>query len=159
MRGVTSFLTSSLKKLLFQLTRLVRGVTRVTVCASSAACSFQLTRLVRGVTIPKPYSLQREYKISTHTPRERRDIFRKLPAGWGTAFQLTRLVRGVTSISANTSFFIRISTHTPRERRDAFRNSTAIPEHEFQLTRLVRGVTFRGRGAPRYELYFNSHAS
>ena len=55
----------------FQLTRLVRGVTYAGGQRMETA-SFQLTRLVRGVT----YRLRCftvDVAISTHTPRERRD--------------------------------------------------------------------------------------
>ena len=60
-------------KLIFQLTRLVRGVTYERVHNSPAAYKFQLTRLVRGVT---DESLNRLAILT---------------------FQLTRLVRGVTT--------------------------------------------------------------
>ena len=56
---------------------------------------FQLTRLVRGVTgMSTIYDVK--LFISTHTPRERRDshIFRSSLDY--LIFQLTRLVRGVT---------------------------------------------------------------
>ena len=78
---------------------------------------FQLTRLVRGVTgVGK--RLNRHFGISTHTPRERRDIISNPSLAMKYIFQLTRLVRGVTVDDCEPCYLIAISTHTPRERRD-----------------------------------------
>ena len=57
--------------------------------------------------------------ISTHTPRERRDV---------------------NSINLLLLRFA-ISTHTPRERRDTYSSGLCLSPTAFQLTRLVRGVT------------------
>ena len=63
---------------------------------------FQLTRLMRGVTIRKYGLYLREY-ISTHTPHARRDLVAVSLSGVSMIFQLTRLMRGVTA-----SLYIRI---------------------------------------------------
>ena len=61
---------------LFQLTRLMRGVTADTF--DELACSgFQLTRLMRGVT--EAYDIKCSVvDISTHTPHARRDCISSL---------------------------------------------------------------------------------
>ena len=106
------------EKIKFQLTRLVRGVTRRRCRRRGNILQFQLTRLVRGVTKLR-LTLPLFAIISTHTPRERRDTRRERKRQRKNQFQLTRLVRGVTAPSA--------------------RCKTALT---FQLTRLVRGVTY-----------------
>ena len=58
---------------LFQLTRLMRGVTRQGTAAAERSARFQLTRLMRGVTVFLAFF------------------------GAGRTFQLTRLMRGVTA--------------------------------------------------------------
>ena len=93
MRGVTHFFGNFGLAHLFQLTRLMRGVT-VRKAYITNANKFQLTRLMRGVTFP-PNQEQREMQISTHTPHARRD-------------QRARASRIITEIS----------THTPHARRD-----------------------------------------
>ena len=56
---------------------------------------FQLTRLMRGVTKPK-YFCDASSAISTHTPHARRDRGTFAPLCDMYKFQLTRLMRGVT---------------------------------------------------------------
>ena len=107
-----------LELFVFQLTRLMRGVTQFIDFFLSELSLFQLTRLMRGVTLFDT-TISNGLKISTHTPHARRDstscpfliVFPK--------FQLTRLMRGVTA------------------GRKADQS-----KQKFQLTRLMRGVTF-----------------
>ena len=102
---------------------------------------FQLTRLMRGVTEVKD-RIKHAFKISTHTPHARRDgssSGRPLSnpnfnshascEAWrrcfvwscGTqTFQLTRLMRGVTDMLWDLCRSWSISTHTPHARRDPF---------------------------------------
>ena len=123
---------------IFQLTRLMRGVTESRRFVPPRP-QFQLTRLMRGVT---------------HTTK---NTVKKL------VFQLTRLMRGVTKTSVFICRKVQISTHTPHARRDNEKtaqiessinfNSHASCEawrkleflqrmrQQFQLTRLMRGVT------------------
>ncbi len=118
----------------FQLTRLLRGVTTGSMSLNLQFCKFQLTRLLRGVT---QYSrtTPTAYRISTHTPLARRDTACSIAYSHGNIFQLTRLLRGVTMHCGKLSDQI-----------------------EFQLTRLLRGVTaFRGCFGSLF--HFNSHAS
>ena len=103
--------------IVFQLTRLMRGVTASRRYGYYRRYKFQLTRLMRGVTSG---AKQRrvELKISTHTPHARRDL-RTLRCKNGLErFQLTRLMRGVTC------GFCQV-----------------FLGKKFQLTRLMRGVT------------------
>ena len=78
---------------------------------------FQLTRLMRGVTTDGAQG-HANTPISTHTPHARRDggfpYFDTLVA----SFQLTRLMRGVTYQKIYPWDSFSISTHTPHARRD-----------------------------------------
>ena len=84
----------------------MRGVTS-SVDASEIAFSFQLTRLMRGVTRSNSYQ-QTNMDISTHTPHARRDDLLYLLFCNSCIFQLTRLMRGVTGrkeeVKANEKF-------------------------------------------------------
>ena len=71
MRGVTLLADKSASGKTFQLTRLMRGVTSMPLIFSSSRL-FQLTRLMRGVTHELSFS-DRFSEISTHTPHARRD--------------------------------------------------------------------------------------
>ena len=74
----------------------MRGVT-VRHCAFiRGSALFQLTRLMRGVTAACS-DYDESIAISTHTPHARRDVVKNLTAHHLTKFQLTRLMRGVTS--------------------------------------------------------------
>ena len=85
----------------FQLTRLMRGVTLV-VGGSGSGKTFQLTRLMRGVTIEDIAEVV-GIKISTHTPHARRDE------------------------KADVDFpDVEISTHTPHARRDLLKILTEL---------------------------------
>ena len=99
MRGVTRVRSDILAQSEFQLTRLMRGVTNLNL-ALCRFFEFQLTRLMRGVT-PFLVSLTWCTTISTHTPHARRDSQDVWQTVLGMVFQLTRLMRGVTL-----SFFI-----------------------------------------------------
>ena len=126
---------------------------------------FQLTRLMRGVTTHILLSFNR-LMISTHTPHARRDENLVYLVATTILFQLTRLMRGVTTLSprAPSTYaisthtpharrddrlsrldFLRkfISTHTPHARRDQQSDQSGCNMHLFQLTRLMRGVTER----------------
>ena len=72
----------------------MRGVTAPTHTLDKKI-KFQLTRLMRGVTSPTP-ALRAFLIISTHTPHARRDRVRLCPVCQWRRFQLTRLMRGVT---------------------------------------------------------------
>ena len=58
--------------------------------------AFQLTRLMRGVTKSNKY-VYKDSTISTHTPHARRDRCRGHGRSVSHRFQLTRLMRGVTA--------------------------------------------------------------
>ena len=101
----------------FQLTRLLRGVTRIVSRIFGVREAFQLTRLLRGVTLnandgvtSKAFQLTRLLRGVT-----------KSAAGtsWRSTFQLTRLLRGVTAVNVFHIPKYLISTHTPLARRDA----------------------------------------
>ena len=100
----------------FQLTRLMRGVTKDKNPHVHKFRKFQLTRLMRGVTAGMKYG--NRILISTHTPHARRDLSSDFSTFSPVLFQLTRLMRGVTSTSR-----------------------TWKGDEIFQLTRLMRGVT------------------
>ena len=70
--------------------------------------------------------MQNKRGISTHTPRERRDMWYGSTLDNMIAFQLTRLVRGVTEPAILDNGLDFISTHTPRERRDSAWSLRAI---------------------------------
>ena len=80
---------------LFQLTRLMRGVTCHPNSAIAPKQAFQLTRLMRGVTLPSESLPTVVITISTHTPHARRDMR-----------------------NCDGSHLSDISTHTPHARRD-----------------------------------------
>ena len=145
---------------------------------------FQLTRLMRGVTEVKD-RIKHAFKISTHTPHARRDgssSGRPLSnpnfnshascEAWRSAVDTTsrpttlsthtpharrdrRVRRGVSAeaISTHTPHARRdriatarrqllpISTHTPHARRDGSEQLIVAAAIVFQLTRLMRGVT------------------
>ena len=71
MRGVTLDLQTDAEIRIFQLTRLMRGVTR-TRGNTNKPYRFQLTRLMRGVTNIVDTGMTID-DISTHTPHARRD--------------------------------------------------------------------------------------
>ena len=72
----------------------MRGVTLFVVLSSGSAV-FQLTRLMRGVTEAKDRYIN-AISISTHTPHARRDSGSLTFEKRLKLFQLTRLMRGVT---------------------------------------------------------------
>ena len=72
MRGVTRLVIFIILPPPFQLTRLMRGVTLLRERLCNRVFQFQLTRLMRGVTIAQLCRHLRQ-KISTHTPHARRD--------------------------------------------------------------------------------------
>ena len=73
MRGVTICTWASVSSaLLFQLTRLMRGVTSDMQSENGEWFKFQLTRLMRGVTCGHTETVSL-FGISTHTPHARRD--------------------------------------------------------------------------------------
>ena len=124
----------------FQLTRLVRGVTQGPR-RHSRGLPFQLTRLVRGVT-GFTAVLVVVCDISTHTPRERRDVGCHALSSFARIS--THTPRERRDLIARKLFDIdTISTHTPRERRDFGSLTYHYPHLSFQLTRLVRGVTLQ----------------
>ena len=134
MRGVTRKEKDLTKLRKFQLTRLMRGVTLWTIWKKSSI-KFQLTRLMRGVTglFPLPFFCQFIFQLT----RLMRGVtfLCKLKSG-EPRFQLTRLMRGVTQYKKFARLTLRISTHTPHARRD-------------------NPQTVYGEGY----LHFNSHAS
>ena len=84
------------RKMKFQLTRLMRGVTSPTRAWKGDEI-FQLTRLMRGVTLCEHFNAKL-MNISTHTPHARRDSNLLFLAILAAEFQLTRLMRGVTGV-------------------------------------------------------------
>ena len=104
---------------------------------------FQLTRLMRGVT-PCEYYCTVVLNISTHTPHARRDAYETPPFKCIIISTHTPHARRdiVTSAAPTTSH---ISTHTPHARRDGAISFPKKRKPLFQLTRLMRGVTHVGR--------------
>ena len=101
---------------LFQLTRLMRGVTD----------DIKNTRLADAISTHTPHArrdrteggLIQDCRISTHTPHARRDLAIFARTSSVPSFQLTRLMRGVTYILSISFLSFFISTHTPHARRD-----------------------------------------
>ena len=95
----------------------------VTVCRRvvGKAIEFQLTRLMRGVTRASS-CFRLPFIISTHTPHARRDTTTQTVRQYRAEFQLTRLMRGVTRDLIATIDYVAISTHTPHARRDIIRD-------------------------------------
>ena len=119
---------------------------------------FQLTRLVRGVTKMWRW-IAKWTRISTHTPRERRDSSRRYLWSVGLISTHTPRERRDFAIFCLPPYSPYISTHTPRERRDAELKLLSLNKLAFQLTRLVRGVT-PTRALPNpARLHCNSPAS
>ena len=96
----------------------MRGVTNNTPHRYNVIV-FQLTRLMRGVTL-NAFCASFEPSISTHTPHARRDFFVLFLRNDVFQFQLTRLMRGVTGRLNAARVRSIISTHTPHARRDKF---------------------------------------
>ena len=102
---------------------------------------FQLTRLMRGVTASRRYGYYRRYKFQL--TRLMRGVTSEISCGIlaCAVFQLTRLMRGVTSGAKQRCVELKISTHTPHARRDLRTLRCKNGLERFQLTRLMRGVT------------------
>ena len=116
MRGVTCVRIYLLDKLGFQLTRLMRGVTRFTMHEQRHGNAFQLTRLMRGVTESLLTMLS---SLSFQLTRLMRGVTEKCYSFRGAKkFQLTRLMRGVTHLHICVRENGISSTHTPHARRD-----------------------------------------
>ena len=95
----------------------MRGVTVNPVSPANIE-AFQLTRLMRGVT--RHLNFRNLFlTISTHTPHARRDKTEFFFAFAHSEFQLTCLMRGVTKQVVLLLAYIIISTHTPHARRDS----------------------------------------
>ena len=146
---------------LFQLTRLMRGVTKL-IILMKIKMLFQLTRLMRGVTVGFA-AIDTTSPISTHTPHARRDLnhhdyHEYIAISTHTPHARRDLIvlqcqTDIHPISTHTpharrdhsffhnnySFFI--STHTPHARRDLKKIQRRHILGLFQLTRLMRGVT------------------
>ena len=94
----------------------MRGVT-VSVVLLSDSNLFQLTRLMRGVTTAIPYC-PAQTEISTHTPHARRDFSEYIKTDdFKTISTHTPHARRDKSCFCH-SVKIAISTHTPHARRD-----------------------------------------
>ena len=117
----------------------MRGVTE-TVERNVLQPIFQLTRLMRGVTCINS-EVSYKWRISTHTPHARRDTTTFMLFEPQAEFQLTRLMRGVTGKDTVDKIINAISTHTPHARRDYIHIFFTAKLNQFQLTRLMRGVT------------------
>ena len=118
---------------LFQLTRLMRGVTNKCL-KKPYFFQFQLTRLMRGVTGDENGLC----------------YFEK--------FQLTRLMRGVTAAGMSLNQYCTFQlTRLMRGVTTFIRENKTIKI--FQLTRLMRGVTFGAFYIFIMVINFNSHAS
>ena len=103
----------------FQLTRPARGATDILYSMARNPGTFQLTRPARGATNNSPKTII-WYRISTHTPREGRDVPPPSAVGECSHFNshAPRGARPGKIFSGLKS--IQISTHTPREGRDGF---------------------------------------
>ena len=117
-----------------------RDVVRPAYCHPHGV--FQLTRLMRGVTRSAVIGFYLA-NISTHTPHARRDaitmFFYMILCEISTHTPHAR--RDHPSQMYNKYF--PISTHTPHARRDYSVQRLRTDHHRFQLTRLMRGVTTR----------------
>ena len=135
MRGVTeSWLYRSSDKW-FQLTRLMRGVTNQNGTRQTMTKSFQLTRLMRGVTTLLKVSVLQFGNFNSHASCE----------AWRPC-------------QRSAFYSLGISTHTPHARRDFGFDFLKFINCKFQLTRLMRGVTYSW-GKFLSHRHFNSHAS
>ena len=78
---------------------------------------FQLTRLMRGVTYNKYFPKGDSINFNSHASCE---AWLAIPSSspFSGLFQLTRLMRGVTSRTTSWKTPYPISTHTPHARRD-----------------------------------------
>ena len=139
-RGATNRLTNIYRTKLYFNSHAPRGARRRRNQSERNTKKFQLTRPARGATFAAVFS-DCPVKISTHTPREGRDltafarsevyrVFQLTRPARGatrsaqpvhyqnTRFQLTRPARGATIFTKLSHNFHKISTHTPREGRD-----------------------------------------
>ena len=100
----------------FQLTRLMRGVTKTgEMPLGMDVISTHTPHARRDVNHA---DVERWRNISTHTPHARRDRQQYKNIGYYEEFQLTRLMRGVTPRAISRQRAKQISTHTPHARRD-----------------------------------------
>ena len=118
---------------------------------------FQLTRLMRGVTI-LILSIFLLIKISTHTPHARRDEVHMTIKEMRTISTHTPHARR-DSDTWTVWEKSKISTHTPHARRDPLMCGYITRSFKFQLTRLMRGVTGNTNPDNKNNADFNSHAS
>ena len=101
---------------------------------------FQLTRLMRGVTRSLT-SVKAILTISTHTPHARRDLQAWFDTLEGIISTHTPHARRDPQSIAKSQPVAVISTHTPHARRDKVQDFIRAGISRFQLTRLMRGVT------------------
>ena len=106
----------SKKYIVFQLTRLMRGVT-ISRSSNRRRSRFQLTRLMRGVTQRRVGCIGCPM-ISTHTPHARRDYYlQHIPSQKNISTHTPHARRDYMYLGI--CFFCSfISTHTPHARRD-----------------------------------------
>ena len=157
MRGVTNPLITTFKKrLLFQSTRLMRGVTnRQAVPIINNFISIHTPHARRDYRTSESEAF---YDISIHTPHARRDPVYHAKQRLIYQFQSTRLMRGVTLSWVHWPMrYLFQSTRLMRGVTHGVRNDT--PGKRFQSTRLMRGVTLF-KVSPDYLITdFNPHAS
>ena len=125
----------------FQPTRPVRGATWKASVILLSNGVFQPTRPVRGATgdqVPHP----RRRGISTHAPREGRDVLHPRRQLDGLVISTHAPREGRDAVQGGVQLPGRvISTHAPREGRDSLEELRDMMEDEFQPTRPVRGAT------------------
>ena len=127
----------------------MRGVTAE--CGATFSRNlFQLTRLMRGVTLSHVRDRYTCNGISTHTPHARRDKAIQIIRIHQRKFQLTRLMRGVTRLFSNA--LSSVLFQLTRLMRGVTKIALVTFERtQFQLTRLMRGVTIYGQAAFVYD--------
>ena len=180
MRGVTKSRQEPLE--LFFISTHTPHARRDALCsaAGSNPALFQLTRLMRGVTSNGSDTKTPPFIISTHTPHARRDWAHNRPGAPSSNFNSHASCEAWHIFHWYNDYSIDFNSHASCEAWPA-KSNTFIVVDEFQLTRLMRGVTFQPlnsisanlfqltrlmRGVTEkyikereYLEYFNSHAS
>ena len=179
-RGATIWLLLNSQNPKFQLTRPARGATINNRYEGTVSLEFQLTRPARGATKKiitvsinadnfnshaprgaRPCELTNRIcytMISTHTPREGRDLVVVIVALLGLFISTHTPREGRDIVTSHFRRPILISTHTPREGRDAEWSTTDMVTVTFQLTRPARGATYNTVNPKHHVQNFNSHA-
>ena len=157
MRGVTFQPLNSISANLFQLTRLMRGVTEKYIKEreyleyfnSHASC--EAWRKVG-------YTEVQINDFNSHASCEAWQIKMEQGKLWRNHFNSHASCEAWRPCQRSAFYSLGISTHTPHARRDFGFDFLKFINCKFQLTRLMRGVTYSW-GKFLSHRHFNSHAS